>query len=933
MFLNSIELFGFKSFVERNTIEFKDGVTAILGPNGCGKSNVVDAIKWVLGEQSSHTLRAERMEDVIFNGTENRKSLGVAEVTLVLRDEENVLALELPEVAIKRRVYRSGESEYFINNTPVRLKEIRELFFDTGIGKSAYSIMEQGKIDQILSHKPEERRMIFEEAAGITKYKVRGAEAERKLEKTEENLRQVENIVSEVKRSHDSLKIQADKAGKYRQLKEDIFQVELKIQLVKLKSLLEDQHARETQLKTRTADRDGLREKIAEINRTLEKNLDMVNSMETRFIENQKKVYGLEVDKNGKEKQIILLTERLKEINVQLTNNLNRETAILERIKSVEESIASKKKEFEEYTSRLAEVEANIGSFEQSIETADNLIKDNEKIIASNEGIIRRSEARQAELQKELRAITEDIVTQLDARLKETGYSYKDRTENEEAIRATLQSLLITVEGKLNILGDAAVLSATPEADLKKLLANAINVLTEVFDGLKRTSERFENYAKAIPSFIDEFLSPKGIITKKRAIDADLEGLHKTVEAKRLESRRLQEENRKLQQKIGDYRKTLEDLRVNRVRMKTQQSSVEDNLKNIIRQKEEQKNLLSENKAETEERQTTLKLTEEKIAVLVTDKKYLEEEEEKLKKEISELQKNIALRNKDLMDKEKGLKNIMAAHDKSQDQLEKTQIQLATTNAEIKAMYDNFRENHSRELSEFESMVYEIKSPLSELKVSASDFKEKQKGLGQVNLMAPEEFAEVKERYEFLLNQIDDLKKAREDLHKITKEIRTETAELFLDTYEKIKKNFHSMFRRLFGGGRAELKLSEPDNVLGTGIEIFAQPPGKKLENIALLSGGERSMTAVGLLFATYMVKPSPFCILDEIDAALDEENVIRFINLLSEFSETSQFIIITHNKKTVAGAKTLIGITMAESGVSKVVTIRIGETVEANAV
>jgi chromosome segregation protein len=267
---------------------------------------------------------------------------------------------------------------------------------------------------------------------------------------------------------------------------------------------------------------------------------------------------------------------------------------------------------------------------------------------------------------------------------------------------------------------------------------------------------------------------------------------------------------------------------------------------------------------------------------------------------------------------------------KVQEQVEKLQMEEASIKTEIKGLYDAFRDAYSRDLGEYETRMFDISRPAKELREELQQVKAQLKELGQVNLMAPEEFAEVKERHDFLSSQLEDLYKARDDLQRITKEIETESTELFLATYDQIRKNFHSMFRRLFGGGRGELKLTDPENVLTSGIEIFAQPPGKSLENIALLSGGERSLTAVAMLFATYMVKPSPFCILDEIDAALDESNVGRFINLLMEFSAKSQFVIITHNKKTVAGAKTLLGVTMEESGVSKVIAVRLADNGEA---
>ena len=300
MHLQAIELLGFKSFPDKTRIDFAHGITALLGPNGCGKSNIVDAIKWSVGEQSAKTLRADKMEDIIFNGTENRKALSIAEAKLTLTNDSGQLPLDAAEITIKRRLYRSGDSEYFINNVPVRLRDIRELFFDTGIGKSAYSIMEQGRIDQILSTKPEDRRYVFEEAAGITKYRIKGLEAERKLEKTQDNMRQVEGILGEVKRSYDTLKTQAEKTESYRNLKERIFQVELDIQLLRLRGFLEQQEKCEQQLAKRNEGRNALKQGIDSIRESMEQSIDQVNTMESHLIENQKKTLP---DRSGEKQQ------------------------------------------------------------------------------------------------------------------------------------------------------------------------------------------------------------------------------------------------------------------------------------------------------------------------------------------------------------------------------------------------------------------------------------------------------------------------------------------------------------------------------------------------------------------------------------------------------------------------------------------------------
>jgi len=923
VFLKSIQIFGFKSFADRSVIEFRDGISALLGPNGCGKSNVVDSIKWVLGEQSTKTLRAEKMEDVIFNGTENRKALNVAEVTLTLSNDDGVLPIEIPEIEVKRRLHRSGESEYFINSAPVKLREVRELFFDTGIGKSSYSIMEQGKIDQILSNKPEERRYIFEEAAGITKYKLKGAEAERKLQRTEENMRQVEGILREVKRSYDTLKVQSEKTFSYRDLKERIFGLELDIQLLKLKGILDDQHQKEEKLKEKSQKRDELRSAIDTINNLLEENLDQVNSMESSLIEAQKKLYGIDIEKSNRESRRQILTERSSELEQQAKTAVERQSSIREKIASTGEGISAREASLADFDKRIGEIEEHIASFTRNIESANGRIGENEKRIAQNEKTVLSLEKQREDLQVKLREITDDIVTQLDSKLKETGYSRQERADMEEEILNTIESLSIQLKGKQSLVEDAIKLD---ESEKQKTLSLVRDAFEATGFATKKLSELFTRYRSAVPSFIDEFLAPEGIITIKREIDRNIEDAGAEMTRRREEIAALREENKNLSSKIEEYRRTLEDLRINRAQLDTQKGAMKESLATLKRELTDLEKQLAAAEAEAQRCKLSIEENHAKIKALDEERMELDRQEAALKKELTSLEAGINDRNKELLKKEDNLKQQMDQLGKIQSQVEQLQVNLAGLNAEVRNIYDNFRDRHSRDLNEYDSRMFEIREDAKDLRDNLSKAKEELKALGQVNLMAPEEFSEVKERYDFLNGQLDDLYKAREDLTRITKQIRVESTELFLDTYEKIKKNFHSMFRRLFGGGRGELQLTEPNEVLTSGIEIYAQPPGKKLENISLLSGGERSLTAVGLLFATYMVKPSPFCILDEIDAALDESNVGRFVNVLMEFGNKSQFIVITHNKKTVAGAKTLLGVTMEESGVSKIIAVRLAD-------
>lgn len=922
MLLKSVELFGFKSFADRTVIDFSEGISALLGPNGCGKSNVVDAIKWVLGEQSTKTLRAEKMEDVIFNGTENRKALGIAEVSLLISNETGILELDMPEISVKRRLYRSGESEYYINGAIVKLKELRELFLDTGIGKSAYSIMEQGKIDQILSSKPEERRYLFEEAAGITKYKMRGAEAERKLSRTEENMRQVDSILSEVKRSYETLKTQAEKTAKYRELKDEIFNDELNLQLLRLRGVMETLNNYEENLAKKDRDKKKITDQINEINESLEENLDLVNSMESDLIESRKKLYGMDLEKDGKDSQGRILLERRSEISSQADNCVVKEKKIKERIVKLKEQRKDLNTEIERALLQVKDTQSNIEAFQENINIATNRITENNNNIAKFEKLSEESELAQIGLQEELRQITDDIVSQLDEKLRETGYSYSERKNAENDFIALIKRTKIFFDGKKKIFDDILQTSATEKS--KEIIEVAEILASKGMKRIVEIEDAFSLYTKTIPGFIDDFLAPEGTIVKKRNIDQSINEHRESILSSRKNIKDLRKENIKLNKRIDEYRKTLEELKLTKVRMESKYNSLQESLKRIELESDDQQKRLVENSSDLETFNFRLKDIAKQLEQIENEKLAIKEKKERLQKELSRLEKNISRKNDTMKSREKKVKSMIGSLGKIQHQIESLHINISNTKVEIRNIYENFKDKHSRDLSDYDSKMYELPGEMREYREKLSKKRDALRALGSVNLMAPEEFEEVKERYDFLNNQIKDLDQAREDLKQITGQIRKESTELFIETYNKIKKNFHIMFRRLFGGGRAEFKLLEPDNLLTTGIEIYAQPPGKKLENIALLSGGERSLTAVGLLFATYMVKPSPFCILDEIDAALDEANVGRFVNMLMEFGKKSQFIVITHNKKTVTGANTLLGVTMQESGVSKTVTIRL---------
>lgn len=926
MFLKSLEIFGFKSFADRTHINFADGITALLGPNGCGKSNVVDAIKWVLAENRSKNLRAESMEDVIFNGTETRPALSMAEVTLTIANENGLLPLEDSEIAIKRRLYRNGENEYFINSNQVGASSIRKLFMDTGVGKAAYSVMEQGKIDQILSSKPEDRRYLFEEAAGISRSKAEVADAERELEKTRANLAQIDIGLAETKRSYETLKVQAEKTAKYRKLQDEKFECELDIQLLKLKDFTQNKARHEQNRKEAEEKRNSAANEIEEILNTLQVNTDKVKELQEQVNTKQQLVIKISAEQTGKKAMARQLHEHQSQMKEKIGQIENRIKNIEERIDEYNEEIDSQNAELHEKHKQLSDINKNVENFSENIRQSSSQIEENLRLINTNSGKINNLDSERVELQKQLTSITEDIVTELDAKLKDAGYSSTSNKKAKEALDTALEKIKIYANGRANIFKDFSSLPSHSEKDSAQMGSDAVAAFTEILRMLEELSQSISEYTKTTPQFIDDFLSPEGIITKKRGIDSSIQQNLSTIDSIKNESAELNSKNNALNKKIDEYKDTLSKLRINQAQMAQQITSCEQQISTLRKTlaseetslREQQNELFEENKRR-EENEEQLQETEESIA-------ELEAQGQKITAELNDLDKQISECNSQVSGKQNALQKKQEERNKYQSQLEKFSVGIAQYDTEIRNVKQNFQENFSRDLMEFEERMYTITTPVPALKEKLSQVKQKIQELGTPNLMAIEQFAEEKERYERQQANYNDTQKTLENLVRVSEEIRTKSSEMFLDTYNKIRKNFHNMFRRLMNGGRAELRLVDPANVLSSGVEILAQPPGKKLVNISLLSGGEKTMTAVALLFATYQVRPSPFCLLDEIDAALDDKNVASFVSTLRAFGNISQYIVITHNRKTVMGASTMLGVTMEESGITKVLQVRLDE-------
>ena len=931
MFLKSLDIHGFKSFADKTHIDFAEGITALVGPNGCGKSNVVDAIKWVLAERNSKNLRAEKMEDVIFNGTERRPALNTAEVTLTIANDKGLLPLDEEEIAITRRLYRSGDAEYFINKRPAGPTEIRKLFLDTGVGKAAYSVMEQGKIDQILSSKPEDRRYLFEEAAGISRSKTECAEAERELEKTRQNMVQIEIAMNEIKRQYDTLKVQSEKTIKYRKYKEEIYETERDLALLRLKNFVQDKAHHEEDLKRILEKRDKIRQEIEEINNTISENMDKVKEMQDNLYNKQASLLAIGQEKNGKMELIKQQNQQAMIIKEKINSLEGRKNSIQERIDNIQEEIDEQNANLHTKTKQLNDIKSNIQSFEDNITTSSSQITENDKQVDSFNNQIQKLEEKRLDLQSTLAQITEDIVKTLDEKLKDAGFSENALKKAKDELETKINKLKIFVEGRKNIFGDMISQNLASQ-DYKDAVCQAEKAFEDTFNQLNEIQLAISEYQNASPAFITEFLSPQGIMTKKRDIDEQINQNIQSVESINSQISLLHGENKTLLSKIEEYKETLNKLKLNEIQMKEQISASQSQINMLNRQ-------ISSEKASLEETENEL-FIETKRADEISDQINTYQDElaeieyrgKKLAEEMNALDAEIAKANKNVSGKSDSLNKKREEQNRCQEQYERLTISINSSDNDIRNVKQNFQEQYSRDLMEFEERMYKITVPAADLREKLSQTKKDFQALGTVNLMAPEEFGEVKERYERQRTNFEDTQKSLENLIRVSEEIKSKSAEMFLETYNQIKKNFHNMFRRLFNGGRAELKLADPTNILTSGIDIYAQPPGKKLENIALLSGGEKTMTAVALLFATYQVRPSPFCLLDEIDAALDDKNVSSFVTALESFASVSQYIVITHNKKTVMGASTMLGITMEESGVSKMIALRLDEDIKRGA-
>ena len=1052
MHLKELEIFGFKSFPDKTALKFEPGITVVVGPNGCGKSNVFDSIKWALGEQSPKSLRGAKMEDIIFNGTENHPSLNYAEVVLNFSNEDKYLPIDYKEVSIARRLYRSGESQYFINKNIVRLKDVQELFMGTGVGESTYSFVEQGKIEALLTYKPEDKRLIFDEASGIVKYKERKRETLRRLAEAEENILRLEDILFEVRRQIRYLDRQVEKAKKYKQTQEKLIEVEKKIATLQFSELEEKISGLTEKLNLFKDNERDKEEQLQGANNRWEELSNQLKLLRGKLEEAATDTVSLNAQIESSGSHIAVNEQRIKEIqersaNLELSRaNLNQRLRLQdERNREEVTRMAAIETNLKELNTEVEKIEGEKEILKQEVENAKKKINEEKtkvldlesKKVQFHNSLI-ETQAKFTSLANRKKRLLLDKVKQ-DTLLSENKDNLK---EIQEASAESERSLGALREEK-NSLVQKDKESGVRLEGLRSKLAGSEKELFELkssYAFLKDLRMKYETFSvqKKITLIFDE--EPKNInklVVSLQDAEFKREGGSYTVqtEAKVIsfEEKQLEERMVFVESEIEDVKKEQEktdteknkisenlvaqNIRVEEARGKLQQSLQEkEGLTREVERLEEEGELLSQEEkaalSEIEDSQRKQKEIEEELSFYQEDlgkakesltlvneitakglerikdidlettrgfaqKQSLHKEKETLESkvsffrdEINNIQDNLAQINKENEENEGRVLSFNSQIEDLGTKIEEDKLKIAecakkkqafeseelslnkemsgvkegvgVLEKEVQALRDSAYnkklevqslEYEKEKIRDYLRQVYEIEfvcapeKSVEENVDTLSSEKEKlskrKKSLGEVNLVAIEEFEELKKRENFMDVQKQDLVTSKDNLKKAIAKINRTSKELFLDIFTKIEQEFKKNFKFLFNGGRANLILLDKDNVLESGVEIEVQPPGKKLQNVSLLSGGEKALTAIALIFAIFSVKPSPLCVLDEIDAPLDESNVDRFNHLLKKFASFAQFIIITHNKKTMSNADVLYGVTMQERGISKLVSVK----------
>lgn len=976
MYLKRIELHGFKSFADKVNIEFQPGITGIVGPNGCGKSNVSDAVRWVLGEQSVKSLRGANMTDVIFAGSEDRRAQNVAEVTLVFDNTDRFIKYDYNEVEITRRLYRhNNEAEYLINKQPCRLKDIVDLIMDTGLGRDSLSIISQGNISSFADSKPEERRGIFEEAAGVSKYKKRKLESIRKLERTNDNLARISDIVNELEKQVGPLKRQKEKAKTFLELKEKLTAVEVNVLIneiseakksldqfsATIKDLNEQQVSLETGILLKENNNDEIKKKMfildQEINTLQTKLLEAVSNvskLETAKVEiDQKRKHALETSSKEDLQESIanmkaILSDVVKEYNDRVErlettqNELNemiekqdQRNLTLNNLKSELERLNNEINKNKSRKEILADVVENKANQNNGIKTALELSKNNKNIIGMLGDLIKAKEGYEFAISSALAGAIEFIVTADDLTARETIKFLRTNkagratflpisTMKARSVRDEHLMVSKTFDGYLGVASDFVEYDDKISNVVLNQLGNII-VAKDIDCANEISKATFERYK--IVSLQGDYVNVGGSLTggsfnrhKFSFVQKkELEDVSALIEAQEKDYVNKRNQYNALDNEIKEESHTLLQKQMAYAKLEV---VVQGKKEELIKAKSEYESLADQS-VELEDF-TSGKAENKLIDQLNEAIKYRDDLTEEIK---SKRQQRMDYVNQnesievELRQARKDLKDIQEQINSGAIKVTKLETML---NNHLMRLNDEYRMTYEYALEHYQQEI-----DVEQSKLEVYELRQQITKLGNVNLDAIEEYERVNERYENINRQRIDLMQAQDSILKAIKEMDEIMVERFSSTFEKINVEFNSVFRSLFGGGKANIKYSDPTNILETGVDIDVQPPGKAVQNITLFSGGEKALIAISCLFAILRVRPVPMCILDEVEAALDIANVERFAKYLKEFSNTTQFIVVTHREGTMEECDLLYGATMQQKGVTKLVSVKLEEAIE----
>ena len=976
MYLKKIITQGFKSFADNIVIELNQNIAGIVGPNGSGKSNVVDAVRWVLGEQSVKSLRGDdTMTDIIFSGSKSRKPLTVATVTLIFDNKDHYLSGQEDEVSLKRRLYKDGTNEYFINNEKVRLKDLTTLILDSGIGKESFNIIGQGQIDSILSERPTERRVMFEEAAGVLKYKKRKEEAVHKLEKTHNNMQRVNDIVRELEAQVEPLKEQKEKALKYFEFSNELKELEVSSIANDIKNI-NDKYTinkkRVEQIKEEitniSLDNNKSEIKIEEYKNNISKLNDLISNRQQQLID-----ISTKVEKINSQKEIIIERKKyevddsklhnqvleLKEQQLKINNDISQLNFNIESLKNKYSEKLTEKEKLEKEVKGINDLKGKT-EIELSREIRNNNLLNNrinhlkESIASSN---LLPSSVRNILNNPKLSGIHNNIGNILEV---EEKYSKAITTalggainyiivDNELAAKQAINYLKQNNLGRATFFPINIIKSKTVEQSILATLKKEkgfISVASNLVKNNNIYNEIINNQlgnVLVVDNLDNANMISKAINYKYKIVTLDGELLHvggsltggnstqKNIISEKYELEKCLNDSKESENNIKNIENKLNELDYN---LKSLEDKVYLVNKDSLLIKEELNNKYTTlNELQTKKESIALNIDgtvniindtlsdeEDKILKQYYDALNLKDE---INNELNNLKNKLITLNNELETYEYNVKKENSLFNQKNQELKDLEIEVNRSDVKLDNLLKQLSEDYNMTY-EYAISNYKLDMESNLVKNKISTLKHQMKELEPINAQAPEEYDKVSDRYEFLINQQEDLLKAENTLLEIIKEMDEVMKENFIKTFNVINKNFELTFKELFKGGHATLKLTAPDNILDTGIEIEACPPGKSLKSISLLSGGEKTFTAISLLFAILKSRPVPFCILDEVEAALDEVNVESFGEYLQGLKNKTQFIVITHKKKTMEYADLLYGITMQECGVSKLVSVRL---------